>query len=300
VSPEPRRLSVVVPSVNGWPILRECLEALAVAGREEPLEVLVADRLGEPLRAEVRRHFPEVRVLGAPPSTSIPALRAMGFEAAGAEAVAVIEDHVLVPPDWARSLLAALANGAEVVGGAVENAATETIVDWAAFLCEYSQLLPPLVAGPVASLTGNNTAYRRELLLRYRRVWQGEGWENTLHEAMRGEGVVLTQCPEIVVGHRMHYTVGLYLAQRYLYARSFAGRRLAGAPLWRHVFFGLAALLLPPVLLARVGRTVWSKGRYRKELTRSLPLLALFVTAWGAGEVVGYWFGPGDALSRVR
>ncbi len=300
MSTAPPRLSVVVPSVNGWPILSECLAALAVAGSEEPLEVLVADRLGENLRAEVRRHFPEIRLLPAPATASIPALRAAAFEAATAEAVAVIEDHVLVPPDWAKSLLAALADGAEVVGGSVENAATETIVDWAAFLCEYSQLLAPLPAGEVANLTGNNTVYRRELLLRYRRVWQAGGWENTLHDAMRGDGVVLTQRPEIVVGHRMHYTVGLYLSQRYLYARSYAGTRLLGAPALRRFGVGLAAFLLPLVLLARVVRTVWSKGRHRKELTLSLPLLALFVTAWGAGEVVGYWFGPGDALSRVR
>ena len=39
---------------------------------------------------------------------------------------------------------------------------------------------------------------------------------------------------------------------------------------------------------------------HRAELLRSLPLLALFVCAWAAGETVGYAFGAGDALSRVK
>jgi hypothetical protein len=224
----------------------------------------------------------------------------MAFEAATGGAVAVIEDHVLVPPGWAKAMLAHLDRGEDVIGGAVENAATEKLVDWAAFLCEYSQLLPPLAAGPVDGITGNNTVYRRAVLARYRGVWQAGRWENYLHDAMRRDGVVLHQHPEIVVGHKMHYTVGLYLSQRYIYARSYAGARVTGAPLWRRLAYGAAAFLLPPLLFRRVTGTVWAKRRHRRELLRSLPLLALFVTAWGAGEVIGYWFGPGDALSRVR
>jgi hypothetical protein len=65
------------------------------------------------------------------------------------------------------------------------------------------------------------------------------------------------------------------------------------------MLYGAAAFLLPPMLLLRIVRSVWAKGRHRGELIRSLPLLALFVSAWAAGEIVGYWFGPGDALAQV-
>ncbi|HXI19843.1 MAG TPA: hypothetical protein VNH46_02080, partial [Gemmatimonadales bacterium] len=249
--------------------------------------------------ARVAEAFPAVRVLAAPAGTTIPQMRAMAFEVATGENVAVIEDHVRVPRGWARAMLAAQARGEEVVGGAVENAATEKLVDWAAFLCEYSQLIPPLPAGPVPGLTGNNTVYRRARLERYGEVWRAGRWENHLHDALRRDGVTLYQHPEIVVGHKKHYTVGEYLSQRYLYARSYAGARVAGEPAWKRLAYGLAALLLPPLLYRRVVATVWGKGRHRRELIRSLPLLALFVSAWGTGELVGYWFGPGDALGRV-
>jgi Glycosyl transferase family 2 len=296
---EAPELSVVVPSVNGWGDLEGALAALEAERGSARLEVLVVDRLGEDLRQQVRRRFPAARVLAAAPGTTIPAMRAMAFEAASGDSVAVIEDHVRVPPGWARAMLAARARGEEVVGGAVENAATEKPVDWAAFLCEYSQLIPPLASGAVDGLTGHNTVYSRARLLQYAEAWRAGRWENHLHDAMRRDGVRLYQHPEIVVGHKKHYTVGEYLSQRYLYARSYAGSRVAGAPVWKRVAYGFAAFLLPPLLYRRVVGTVWGKRRHRRELLRSLPLLAMFVSAWGAGELVGYWFGPGDALGRV-
>lgn len=292
-------LSVVVPSVNGWSDLEGCLAALE---RERPaveLEVLVADRVGGTLRERVRGRFPWVRLIEADPGTTIPDLRAMAFARATGESVAVIEDHVLVPEGWARQLLQAQARGEEVVGGAVENAATERLVDWAAFLCEYSHLLPPLPDGPSDWLTGNNTVYRRTLLERYRAVTEQGRWENVLHDRMRDDGVTLYCRPAIRVGHKKHYTVWEYLSQRYLYSRSYAGARVAGTGLPKRLAYGLAALALPPLLFYRTVSRIWSKRVHRGELVKSLPLLGLFVTGWAAGEMVGAWFGPGNALSKV-
>jgi glycosyltransferase involved in cell wall biosynthesis len=293
------QLSVVVPSVNGLGDLIGCLEALARQEPEVAIEVLVADRLGEAVRQEVRRRFPKVTVIPAEAGTTIPDLRAMAFERASADSVAVIEDHVVVPAGWARQLLDAQARGEDVVGGSVENAATERLVDWAAFLCEYSQLLPPLPEGPVAGLTGNNTVYRRSLLERYREVTRAGRWENYLHDTLRRDGVTLVCRPAIRVGHKKHYTIWEYTSQRYLYSRSYAGGRVAGAPIGRRLAFGAAAFALPPLIYYRVVSTVWRKGAHRAELVRSLPLLAVFAVAWAAGEVVGYWMGPGDALGKV-
>ncbi|HSR92214.1 MAG TPA: glycosyltransferase family 2 protein [Gemmatimonadales bacterium] len=294
-----KSLSVVIPSVNGWGDLEGCLQALERQRTDADLDVLVVDRIGNGIREQVRQRFPRVTVIPAPPGTTIPDLRAMAFERARADSVAVIEDHVLVPEGWAAQLLAAQARGEEVVGGSVDNAATTRLIDWAAFLCEYSQLLPPLPEGPVPGLTGNNTVYRRSLLEKHRDATRAGRWENYLHDALRRDGVVLYQRPEIRVGHKKHYTAWEYLSQRFLYARSYAGVRVQGASLLRRLFYGLAAFALPPVLFLRVVRTVWRKGRHRSELLRSIPLLTLFVSSWGLGEVVGYWFGAGDALSKV-
>ncbi len=291
-------LSVVVPSVNGWSDLEGCLYALSRQDVDQPIEVLVVDRLGDELRARVRARFPSVRVLDATPGTTIPDLRAMAFAAATGDVVGVIEDHVLVPCDWARRMLAAHADGAQVVGGSVMNVATHTLIDWAAFLCEYSQSLVPPV-GPSDWVTGNNTTYRRDLLARYRETWTAGRWENHLHDAFRRDGITLLSRPDIAVGHKMHYTVGSYLEQRYLYSRSFAGSRAVGESMGKRIAMGLSSFALPPVLFLRIVSRVWASGKHRSELLRSLPLQVLFTVGWAAGEIVGWWAGPSDALRRV-
>jgi hypothetical protein len=204
-----------------------------------------------------------------------------------------------VPTGWARALLEAQAGKDIVVGGAVENAAVDRVVDWAAFLCEYSHCILPLPEGPASWLTGNNVVYPRALLARYQAVIGRGQWENRLHDAMRDDGVPLVCRPEIRVGHKKHYTVGEYLSQRYLYARSYAGARVADASLGKRLGYGAAALALPPLLMFRTVSRVLSKRRHRAELVRSLPLLAVFVASWAFGEMVGYVAGPGDSLAKV-
>ncbi len=294
-----KELSVVVPSVNGFDDLRDCLDALFRQEAAE-LEIIVVDRVGVELRRQVRAQFPDVVLVETGPEATIPDMRALAYPKATAPAVAQIEDHVIVPPGWARAMLDALDEGHDVVGGAVENAATETLIDWASFLCEYSALLPPLPPGPCAGVPGNNVVYRRPLLTKYRHVIARGGWENRLHDAMRADGVDLIMRPEIVVGHKMHYTFWLYFTQRYHYSRSFAGDLVSGVGLPRRLIMGLAAFALPPILFYRTVSRVRAKGQHVNELNRSLPLLALFVVSWAAGEVVGYWFGPGRSLAKVR
>jgi hypothetical protein len=291
-------LSVVVPSVNGLGDLLGCLEALE-AQTDVALEPIVVDRLGENVRDAVRRRFPSARLIGVPASTTIPRMRAVAFEAATADAVAVIEDHVVVPPGWARALLEARRETGAVVGGSIDNAARTSVTDWAAFLCEYSHCITPLPAGPTSALPGNNVVYDRSLLKQYRNVIDEGKWENRLHDAMHGDGVPMVLRPEIGVGHKKHYTVGEYLSQRFLYARSYAGERVRGMPLPRRLAYGAAAFALPPLLMYRTVARVLAKRRYRVQLALSIPLLVVFIASWTAGEIVGYWMGPADSLSRV-
>jgi len=296
-SPE---LSVVIPSVNGLSDLLGCLEAVERLRASIRLEVLVVDRLGGDLPATVRQRFPEVRVLSTGPDATIPQMRDRAFREVRGEAVAVIEDHIIVPPGWGRQLLTALAEGHDVVGGPIENAATNGLVDWASFLCEYSACLPPLPTGVSDWLPGNNVVYRRAVLERYRSVTAEGGWENRLHDAIKSDGGGLWCRGDLIVGHKMHYTFGDYLSQRFLYARSYAGARVAGASPVRRFAYGAAAFLLPPLLLYRTLQRLSIKRVPRGLVARSLPLLGVFVCSWGLGEVVGYWFGAGDSLAKVR
>lgn len=296
--PTPAELSVVVPAVNTLDDLIGCLTALD-AQSDVRLEVLVVDRLGDAVRTEVARRFPSARIIPVPRDTTIPRMREVAFTEATADAVAVIEDHVIVPPGWARALLDARRETNAVVGGSIDNAARSSVVDWAAFLCEYSHCITPLPSGPSDALPGNNVIYDRALLRRYRDTIAAGRWEDHLHDAMHRDGVPMVLRPEISVGHERHYTIGEYLSQRFLYARSYAGVRVKGMPLAKRLSFGVAAFALPPVLMYRIVARLLAKRRYRTQLLFSLPLLVLFIASWTVGEIVGYWFGPADSLSRV-
>jgi len=292
-------LSVVVPSVNGWSDLSLCLTALDSERRDVDLEVLVPERCGNEVREQAATHFPWAILLPVEESATIPEMRALAFDRASAPSVAVIEDHVIVPEGWARDLLLARTT-ARVVGGSVRNAATGNLVDWAAFLCEYSHLLPPLRGGVSPWLAGNNVVYDRALLEEHRAVTHAGRWENYLHDALRDSGIALVCRPEIVVGHRKHYTVGEYLAQRFLYARSYASARVSARSPVRRSAYGVAAFALPPLLFWRTVSRSLRKRVGRALVLRAMPLTLAFVSAWAAGEVVGYWFGAGDAMSKVR
>ena len=292
-------LSVVIPSVNSIEDLRGCMDALLL-NKDVSLEVVVVDRLGEQVRHWVETDYPGTVLIRVPHDTTIPEMRAKAFEVVTSDAVAVIEDHVLVPDDWARRLLDALEAGADVAAGPIENSAVDTQVDWAAFLCEYSACLPPLEGGESDWLPGNNTVYRRALLEKYKPVIDQHKWENALHDAMKADGIKLIVLPDLVVGHKMHYTFGLYLSQRYHYARSYAGARVKGESLPKRLATGAAAFALPPLLFYRTVSRIRAKGRHLEKLWPSIPMLMAFVTSWGMGEVVGYWFGPGKSLAKVR
>ncbi len=296
-SPE---LTIVIPSVNGLDDLLGCLAAVERLRESVALEVLVVDRLGELVRHTVRQRFPETRVLAVSAGATIPEMRHLAFGEAQGDVVAVIEDHVIVPASWGRQLLDDIAAGHDVVGGPIANAADQRLLDWSTFLCEYSACLPPLPAGPSAWLPGNNIGYRRVVLERFREVTAEGKWENRLHDAMRAAGVELWCDAGLIVGHKKHFGFLEYIGQRYLYSRSYAGARVRGAPLGRRLATGLAAFALPPLLLLRTERAILRKGVPLPRVLATLPFIGVYLLAWGWGEVVGYWFGDGNALARVR
>lgn len=293
-------LTIVVPSVNGLHDLVPCCEALAKVRARTSTEVLVVDRLGGDVASTIKSRFPWVTFHSVPGSSTIPEMRDAAFRIARADAIAVIEDHVIVPPEWGERLLESLAQGHDVVGGPIENAATGRLLDWATFLCEYSACLPPLPEGEAAWLPGNNIVYRKAVLDRFLSVTAEGAWENRLHDAMRAAGVHLVCKAELLVGHKKHFGFFEYIGQRFLYSRSYAGARMRNASLVKRLATGAAAFALPPLLLLRIEKSLAAKRVPTGRMLATLPFIGVFVISWGLGEVVGYWFGGGDALSRVR
>jgi hypothetical protein len=290
-------LSVVVASVNGLPYLATCLEALAA--RASGAEIVVADWSGEATRSEVRTRWPEALLLSFDRPQTIPELRAAGVFAATAPNVALIEDHCVVSEQWAELHVAAHRAGHAVVGGPIRNAATSRVRDWAAFFCEYSVVMEPMPRGAVTGLPGMNVSYDRRAIAAIEDLLRAGRWETWLHPRLVERGFELHCEPEAIVEHDKGFELGEFFSQRYHYSRSYAGMRNGdlGSRRWLYL---AGTPLLPPVLYGRMAAAVFGRGRHRGSFLAATPLILSYAATWAAGEAVGYAFGGGGSLLRVR
>jgi glycosyltransferase involved in cell wall biosynthesis len=290
-------LSIVVASVNGLPYLAECLDSLAE--HAPGAEVVVADWTNDETRALVRRSWPNVTLLSFDEPTSVPELRAAGIAAATAPFVAVIEDHCRITPAWADAILDAHRAGHHVVGGSVRNVKTGRIRDWAPFFCEYSAFMDPSPTGAVDDLTGMNVSYDRQALAEIADLLAEGRWESDLHPRLRARGHEFWAAPGAVIEHAKDFGFVEFASQRYHYSRSFAGMRNPVLGI-RRALYALATPILVPILALRIVRNVRERPAYAPAFRRAAPLVLVYTTIWAAGELVGYLFGGGRSILRVR
>jgi glycosyltransferase involved in cell wall biosynthesis len=293
------RVSIIVPSVTGLPVVAECLQSLIDQEGADGAEILVLDRCGEATRAVLRSRFPQTQVIPVEGRPSIPALRAIGIERAKGQMVAILEDHCIAQPGWLRAIEQAYEAGHRAIGGPVENDCGDRVVDWAAFYCEYAPFCGPAPRGIVAEIPGNNAAFDRRLFEQLQPELQAEVWEPFWLARLRQRRVVFHSVPEMAVLHRISFRYGNFLTQRYHYSRSFAGMRLSGAPWWKRAAYAGATVLLPGLLLGRLTVTVVRKRRHWKRFVYCLPVLMTFLASWAVGEGVGALLGPGRSSQRV-
>jgi len=263
------------------------------------LEIIVANRCPNGVEMVIQRRYPWVTVIEAPTGASIPQLRAMAFRECTGDVIAVLEDHCIVEPDWAGKMLEAHRSQYPVIGGSVENAARERLIDWAAFFCEYSQLMNPLPEGETRDIPGNNVGYKRWILDRFRPQIEDGIWDNTLHDHIRKSGIPLYRMPSLRVHHKMSANLWWFITQKFHFARSFSSTRFVNASWLKRARYGAGAALLPVILSQRIFRRVWSTNNHRREFLLSLPILMLLLVSWGAGEAAGYIFGPGSSHAKV-
>lgn len=289
-------LSVIVASINGVEYLEQCLSALSRQNSVDKAEVIVADCVGPSVTQLVQRSFPSVKLIAFDEKQSVPKLRAAALAEAKGRIIAITEDHCIPPSQWYESVLAAhKRNPRPAIGGAVDNGATKRIIDWAVFFCEYSNFISPVADGVVHDLPGPNVSYKREAISHLRDMIKDEYWETFVHGQLEAEGKELWSDPSVSMIHKKHFRFGDFLSERFHYSRAYAGTRNESmSPLKRFIYF-CATPLLPPILMLRISRRVFSKKQHLLQFALSLPYILTFMIAWAVGESVGYALGPGDS-----
>src|SRR5262249_24870315 len=135
---------------------------------------------------------------------------------------------------------------------------------------------------------GDNAAYGRTALESVRSTWENGFWEPDVHRALKERGARLMHDPTVVAFQGRSAGAAAFVRQRLAHGRAPRRQRGAGFGTARNVAAVFLAFAVPALLLLRQSRTVLGKGRHRGVFLASLPLLAVFDTAWALGELLGH------------
>jgi len=285
-------LSVVVAAQDFGSSLQKCLTGLTAQIAPARAEILVVSGPGGEVVFQLGKKFPSIQFIQTPVACSIPRLWSAGIAAARGRIVALTIEQCVPAPDWTEQTLRGHAAEWPAIGGAIDINPGLGLVDWAIYFCRYSRYTPPFPPEFLDDLPGDNCSYKRAALESLREVIADGFWETFVHQAMRRKGERLLSDPSILVYYAGSFSWGTFFARRFRQGRYFAARRAremgTGQRLVRAGMFPFISL----VMLYRIAKRVWTKGRYRLKFLAALPLLASFLVAWATGEGWGYFLGP--------
>ena len=283
------------------------LQTLTPQCREQKIEIIIAHSGAhggahggeDAVLAELAR-LHRATLLSFPAGTTLPRLWGAALARSTGEIIAVAETTCVPAADWVASIIAAHEASAPVIGGAVEPAGCDTLLDWAAFFCEYGQFLRPVSEGAVSELPGNNLSFKRWVMEVGPELVAPEFWKTYWCRRLRAAGIVLQSTSSVAVYYRKSYRLWPFLARRFHHGRCFAGMRVARWSALRRAGYALGTLLLPLLFLARVVRAVAPKRRYLRQFILALPFSVLAMVSWSVGECCGYLTGAGRSCGHVR
>lgn len=290
-------LSVVVASTRSGIEAAAWLEKLAAQDTEQKVEIIVAHAGADWPTANSQRN---VTLLPFPAQATLPTLWGAALAQASGEIIAVTEADCTLAPDWIASLRKAHESPALVMGGAVEVIPCQSLLDWAAFFCDYGQFLLPLQEAAATELPGNNLSFKRQALEIGADFITPEFWKTYWCRQLQAAGIVLRATPSVVIYYQKSYRLGPFLWRRFHQGRCFAGLRIVRLSVAFRLLYALGAWLLPFLFLARIVTSIVPKKRYRREFILSLPFAVLAVVSWSVGEFWGYLTGAGTSCRHIR
>lgn len=300
----PTHLSVVALAFGGG--LDRCLAALVPQVQLVGGDVIVPYDVTLPNLATLRAQFPDVRFLPHDGVRTPAELRASGAAAATGDVVAFLEGHCRPASNWVARVMAAHRDAHAAVGGPIEkesrrgDGSTDSTLNWAVYLADYSRYMLPRPEGPAHGLSDCNVSYKQSALQLTKSYWETEFHENVVNGALQKEGATLWFDPDMLVYEERSLSLADALRDRASFGRLFGSTRVAGVGLARRTAMALAALVMPPLLVARVIGNLRSRARHQAQLIRCLPALTVVSTAWLVGEAVGYLTGRAGRTLAVR
>lgn len=290
-------ISVVMATANPSHSLCACLDSLRNQERSAAAEIIICDASTDGSDEAIRTQYPDVRLLHFERPLTASQLLREGLRQACGQIIAVTDTYCRFPPDWLARLYKAHEADYPVIGGAVENGNPDGLLNWACFYADYVSFVLPARRAATPLLAGNHVSYKK-WVIEHQLNSMGDGFFKVFfHWDLERLGVRFLFDPELVVHYTRRSAFRDFLRRYYRNGTFFALFRCKRISPANRFLRLLASPVLPLILLYHRARAVAGKKGHRVRFLLSVPLLAIFVTAWAAGEFMGYLSGA-ESLSR--
>lgn len=278
------------------------LRSILDQGPIEQMEVLLLD-CGAPGAAPIHgSDHRAVRCLRLGPGLPAGRVRAEGVRQARAPIAAFLEEHAWAMPGWAAAVLEAHAGPWAAVGPEMNNGNAGAGLNTLLAPFYYPLWSPPAVEGEMTDVGHHNTAYKREVLMRYADILEALIYpEELLAMRLKRDGYRLYLEPAMKVLHFYETYLSTTCLINYLSHQGIeAGMdAVEKRPVWRRA----GRFMILPLSPFRRALKLWQTlRRHRPEslpyFWRGLPLIFAANTAAALGGMVGLVFGMQDTAIR--
>jgi len=270
----------------------------------EQMEIIVVD-----LGASESPPFicaPNIRIsiIPMPKNTSWALARMTAVRKAIGEFVAFIEDHSFAKPDWAEQLTLAFEGHWAAVGYSVVNANPKTYTSRGGLMADYILSMSPVHGGKTEFLSGNNVAYRRELLVQFGdRLKNDLGIDFNIHEELRKQGYEFAMSPKAVIAHQNYDRISGLIQANYHYSKMLAANR-ASSQNWgrlkKTVYIVGTPIGSPFIRLLRIIKSFRGRQSLVKPFISVLPVVFITFLCSAVSESLGYLLGAGQSVEEFN
>ena len=132
-------LSIVVASSNAAYSIEQCLTSISNQIRDGQAEIIVVDSSTDGSASIVEKKFPKLNLIKLSEPNLIPELWSHGISWAHGDIVTLTSAHCVPDRQWISQILKAHESDYPAIGGAIENADSKNLVDWAIYFCRRSR-----------------------------------------------------------------------------------------------------------------------------------------------------------------
>ena len=230
------------------------------------------------------------RIIESTRGRLVPELWRDGLRAVDADRVAFSTTQMVPRVGWLRALMDRLDDSeAWGVGGAIAAGDRLGPVDRAVYLQRFLNYGPGMALPTRPS--GENALYRRDRLMEVEDAWSEGFWEAEVHRRLEDRGATWAAEPRAIVDYAGSTRLGEIARQRVAHARRFGAIRGAGRSPVGRIARGMAAPIVPAILLGRAGRGLIRRRMGVGPWLAALPSFLVIAGAWAAGEALGGWAG---------